>query len=130
MKKDHLNFTLGDDKCSKVAHKCFLYSIDHHQQPPFHTTRPTNKKSPKLYKLDYTNLTMIEFKAKLKRWGRSFGIVVPMEKVQQENLNENTTIEIRITKKENPLKKHFGTHKFSRPIKDILNEGDRESWDE
>ena len=72
---------------------------------------------------------MIEFKAKLKRWGRSFGIVVPMEKVQEENLDENTTIEITITKK-NPLKETFGTFKFKKSTQEMLDESDKEAWDE
>ena len=73
---------------------------------------------------------MIEFRTKLKRWGRSFGIVVPMEKIQKAKLDENMTIDIMITKQESPVKKHFGKVKFKRPIKEILDEGDRESWDE
>lgn len=73
---------------------------------------------------------MIEFKSKLKRWGRSFGIVVPMEKLRRANIDENAVIEITITKQENPFRKHFGKVKFKRPIKEILDEGDRESWDE
>jgi len=45
------------------------------------------------------------------------------------NLDIIMIIEI-ITKEENPLKKHFGTHKFNRPTDEILDEGDKESWDE
>lgn len=73
---------------------------------------------------------MIEFETTLKRWGRSFGLVVPMEKILNEQLRENEKIEVVITKQKNPLKKHFGTFKFKRPIKEILKEGDKESWDE
>lgn len=73
---------------------------------------------------------VIEFEARLKRWGRSFGIVVPMEEIKNEHLKENEKIDVLITKEKNPLKKHFGTHKFTRPIKEILDESDRESWDE
>ncbi len=72
----------------------------------------------------------IQFEAQLKKWGRSFGIVVPMEKIKSSKLKENEKIEVTITKEENPLKKHFGTHKFSRPTKEILSEGDKKSWDE
>lgn len=72
----------------------------------------------------------IEFEAKLKRWGRSFGIVVPMEKIKRARLGENEKLEVIITKEENPVKKHFGTHKFSKPTQQILDESDRDSWDE
>ena len=73
---------------------------------------------------------MIEINTKLKRWGRSFGVIIPMEKVKKENFSENEELRILIAKKKNPLKETFGIVKFKRPIKEILEEGDRESWDE
>jgi len=74
---------------------------------------------------------MIEVETRLRRWGRSFGIVIPMEIVKKENLSENENVKILVTKKKrNPFKETFGTVKFSRSIKEILDEGDRESWDE
>ena len=73
---------------------------------------------------------MIEVEARLRRWGRSFGVVIPMDKFKKEKLSEDDKIKILITKKKNPLKETFGTAKFKRPIKEILDEGDRESWDE
>tara|TARA_Y100000310_G_scaffold167817_1_gene167761 strand:- start:132 stop:353 length:222 start_codon:yes stop_codon:yes gene_type:complete len=73
---------------------------------------------------------MITIESRLRKWGRSFGIVVPMEKIKEENLNENDVVKLLISKKKNPLKDHFGTFKFKRSIKEILEEGDRESWDE
>lgn len=72
---------------------------------------------------------MIEFKSKLKRWGRSFGIVVPMEKIKEENINENEVMEIAITRK-NPLKETFGTFKFKKSTQEMLDESDKEAWDE
>ena len=73
---------------------------------------------------------MIEFETKLKRWGRSFGIVVPMEKVREIDIKDNETVSVIMNRKKNPLRKHFGTFKFKRLIKEILKEGDKESWDE
>ncbi len=72
----------------------------------------------------------IEFEARLRRWGRSFGIVVPMDKIKQAKMREDEKFEVVVHKKDNVLKETFGTVKFSRPIKEILDEGDRESWDE
>jgi ribosome maturation protein Sdo1 len=72
----------------------------------------------------------IEFEARLKKWGRSFGVVVPMDEIRNAKLAENEKLEVIITKEKNPLKKHFGTHKFSRSTDEILKEGDEESWDE
>lgn len=73
---------------------------------------------------------MIEIQAKLKKWGRSFGVVIPMEKIRQESLSDNDTLNIVITKKENPLKETFGRLKFNKSTQEILNESDEESWDE
>ena len=73
---------------------------------------------------------MIEFEAKLKRWGRSFGVVVPMDKIKKADIDENETVEIIISKKQNPLKMHFGKFKFSKSVEKILKEGNEESWDE
>ena len=73
---------------------------------------------------------MIETEAQLKRWGRSFGIIIPMEKVKEADLSENEIIEIIITKKKNPLKETFGKLKFKKSTKELLKEGDEESWDE
>ena len=69
---------------------------------------------------------MIEIKEKMKRWGRSFGVVVPMEKLRNSNIGENETIEIIITKQKNPLKKHFGSFKFKKSIDEMLKEADEE----
>ena len=73
---------------------------------------------------------VLEFEAKLKRWGRSFGIIVPMEGIKNANLNENDKVEVILTKETNPLKKHFGSHKFSKSTREILKESDKEAWDE
>ena len=72
----------------------------------------------------------IAFEARLKKWGRSFGVVVPMEQIKQANLDENEKIEVVVSKKRNPLKETFGTVKLRRSTKEILDESDREAWDE
>lgn len=73
---------------------------------------------------------MIEVESKLRKWGRSFGIVIPMEKIREENLHENEELEILIRKKRNLLKETFGKVKLKRTTQEILNESDRECWDE
>jgi len=73
---------------------------------------------------------MIEVEARLRRWGRSFGVVVPMDKIKEANFREDEMVDLVISKRTNLFKKHFGTFKFKRPINEILKEGDKESWDE
>ncbi len=75
---------------------------------------------------------MIEIESKLKRWGRSFGIIVPMEKIKENAFNENETFNIKIERKENPFLKNFGIlkGKMKKTTKQLLKESDQEGWDE
>jgi len=74
---------------------------------------------------------MIEVETKLKRWGRSFGIIIPMEAVREADLSENEPLEITITKKRNPFRENFGILKRSKKsTKELLKELRAESWDE
>ena len=73
---------------------------------------------------------MIEVEAKVRKWGRSFGVVIPKEKVIEEGIKENETVNLLIGKKKNVLKEVFGTFKFKRTTQEILDESDREDWDD
>lgn len=73
---------------------------------------------------------MIETEATIRRWGRSFGIVIPIEKMREANMKENENITIRITKRKNPLTKAFGTLTFKKSTAQMLKESDEECWDE
>ena len=75
---------------------------------------------------------MIEIETKLKKWGRSFGVIIPMEKVREANLTVEEPLEIVITKKKNPFLKNFGIAKgnMKKPTKKMLEELRAESWDE
>ena len=73
---------------------------------------------------------MLEVEAKVRKWGRSFGVVIPKDKIKEEGIKENETIKLLITKRTNVLKETFGTMKFKRSTQEILDESDREDWDE
>ena len=73
---------------------------------------------------------MIEVEAKVRKWGRSFGVVIPKEKIKEEGIKENETIILLIGRKTNVLKETFGTLKLKRMTQEILDESDREDWDE
>ena len=79
---------------------------------------------------DYINITMIEVESKVRKWGRSFGVVIPKEKIKEEGIKENETIILLIGRKTNVLKETFGTLKLKRMTQEILDESDREDWDE
>ncbi len=66
---------------------------------------------------------------KIKKWGNSLGITLPVNIIRNKKIAENEIIEIEIKKKTEPLKKLFGTlsRKIStQNIKDEIREG----WEE
>ena len=73
---------------------------------------------------------MMEVEAKVRKWGRSFGIVIPKDKIKKEGIRENETVRLLIGKKTNVLRETFGTMKLKRSTQEILDESDREDWDE
>ena len=73
---------------------------------------------------------MIEIEAKLRRWGRSFGIIIPVEAVRDAQLKEDEKLEVRIRKRKNILKEVFGSVKTKRTAEELLKESDKEAWGE
>ena len=57
---------------------------------------------------------MIEIRTKLRNWGNSFGIVVPINKIENADIKEGEEITAMITKEnKTDLRKLFGKHKFN-----------------
>lgn len=73
---------------------------------------------------------MLEVEAKVRKWGRSFGVVIPKDKVKKEGIKENETITLLIAKKTNVLKETFGTMKFKKSTDEMMREIDKELWGE
>jgi antitoxin component of MazEF toxin-antitoxin module len=73
---------------------------------------------------------MIEIESKLREWGRSIGVVIPKEKIKEENLKEGDKVKILILKEKNPIKETFGIAKLKRSTEEMLKESDEECWDE
>ena len=74
---------------------------------------------------------MIEIKTKLQKWGNSFGIVVPLGIAKKEVIKEGDEITALILRKETTNTKDiFGSHKFSKPINQLLKEADKELYNE
>jgi antitoxin component of MazEF toxin-antitoxin module len=71
---------------------------------------------------------MIEIETKLRRWGNSFGAVIPLTKIRGSGIKEGETITITIQKEDNVLREMFGKHKFKKPIEKIMREMDKELW--
>ena len=68
--------------------------------------------------------------AKLKKWGNSFGVILPKALIEKRNLKEEDTITIEIVK-EADISDIFGSLKSKRKLsgqefKDLVREGWRE----
>ncbi len=66
-----------------------------------------------LYKLNITyNLTkvakMAVIKARLRQWGGSLGLIIPVEEAKKEGLMEGQEVVLEL-KKQNPIKIAFGS---------------------
>ncbi len=74
---------------------------------------------------------MIEIKTKLRKWGNSFGIIVPLSKINQEDISEGEEVFVMMNKKKsNVLKETFGTFKFKKPVEQMMKEIDEELYDD
>ncbi len=85
----------------------------------------------KIFKLDYTDIIkMIETESDLRNWGRSIGVVIPKKLIEKENLKPGDTVQLRIVKKQNPLRQVFGSVKMKIDTQKLLDESDKELWDD
>ena len=76
---------------------------------------------------------MIEIKTKLRRWGNSFGIVVPLKAVENKRIQEGDEITALISERENKvnLKKLFNSKvKFKKTTEEMMKEIDKELYNE
>ena len=71
---------------------------------------------------------MIEIRTKLRRWGNSFGIIVPQGVLENAGVKEGEELTVHVEKKNksNVLKETFGTLKFRKSTQEIMDEIDEE----
>ncbi len=70
---------------------------------------------------------MIRSRSKLKRWGNSFGVLIPKEVVEKEGLREGEEVQVSITKTTD-IQHLFGKYPFKNLQKQ--KEKMREGWGE
>jgi|TARA_Y100000310_G_C20656600_1_gene802271 antitoxin component of MazEF toxin-antitoxin module len=73
---------------------------------------------------------MIEVEGKVRKWGRSLGIIIPRDKVKSEGIRENQSIKMIIAKKGNVLRETFGAFKFKKSTEEMLKESDKELYND
>ncbi|HLC15443.1 MAG TPA: hypothetical protein VJL89_04370 [Thermodesulfovibrionia bacterium] len=72
---------------------------------------------------------MIEIRTKLRKWGNSFGVIVP-QKAMDTKMREGEDVTILIKKEKPDLRKLFGAHKFSKPTEKLMKEMDKELYND
>jgi antitoxin component of MazEF toxin-antitoxin module len=65
--------------------------------------------------------------ATIRKWGNSYGILLPAEFVRSRNLSENEVVELDIRKREFRMRDFFGIVKSQRSIQKIKDEL-RDGW--
>lgn len=67
---------------------------------------------------------------KVRKWGRSLGVVIPQDVAKKEKIRENDSVEILIRKKSNAIKETFGSLRFTKSTQKMLDETDEELWND
>ncbi|MBI2672158.1 AbrB/MazE/SpoVT family DNA-binding domain-containing protein [Candidatus Woesearchaeota archaeon] len=70
----------------------------------------------------------IKTKSKIRKWGNSYGVLIPKEKMIKANFHENEIVIVEIKKKKD-LSSIFGICHFKRPVKQIVDDI-KEGYDE
>ena len=73
---------------------------------------------------------MIEIKSKLRKWGNSYGIIVPGRVVENTGVKEGEEVTILFKTNKVDLRKLFGKHKFSKPTDQLMKEMDEELYND
>ena len=76
---------------------------------------------------------MEQIKAKVKKWGNSFGIVLPMNLINSEKIKEGNEVNIFVEfPKKTRVKDVFGIlkGKLKKDTQEALDEIDKELWPE
>ncbi|MFA4819443.1 MAG: AbrB/MazE/SpoVT family DNA-binding domain-containing protein [Candidatus Aenigmatarchaeota archaeon] len=75
---------------------------------------------------------MSELEGRIKKWGNSFGVIIPNEIIRKENLKDGQKVEIILRKPSKiNMNKVFGSLKdWKKPTSRILKVVDKELWND
>jgi len=70
---------------------------------------------------------MIEIKTKIRKWGNSFGVVIPKKEIKKVEVGEGEDVFVFIKKEGNDgLRDTFGKFKFRKSTDKIMEEIDKD----
>ena len=67
-------------------------------------------------------------KAKLRKWGSSYGLIVPMKLVKEKNLQEGEELDFNVNTR-NPIREVFGMLKDWKTDTQTLKDEIKKGWD-
>ena len=70
----------------------------------------------------------MEIESKIRKWGNSYGVMLPKQFLESEHLQEEEIVKVNIVSKKADIGKLQGLWKFKRPIKEIMK-GIKEGYD-
>lgn len=73
---------------------------------------------------------MVMISGKLRKWGNSFGVIIPKNVVKRERLKDGDLVEVLITHEDDTLVRMFGSlrGKFKKSTQEMLDQTDRELY--
>lgn len=74
---------------------------------------------------------MTELTTKIRRWGNSYGIIIPADVLKEKDMKEGEEVDAILLKKKkrNVLQETFGTWKFKKSTEQMMKEMDKELYD-
>ncbi len=64
----------------------------------------------------------MEIESKVRKWGNSYGVMLPKQFLESEHLQEEDIVKVNIISKKADIGKLRGLWKFKRPIKEIMKD--------
>ena len=71
---------------------------------------------------------MLEGKGNIRKWGNSFAIRVPIERLKQEGIKLNDEVVFIINKKATRVRDIFGKLKFKTKTEKLLEQINKDFW--
>ena len=72
---------------------------------------------------------MTQIETKIRKWGNSYGIIVPLYSLDEGRFKENEEIIAILIKKGNVIKETFGKVKFKKSTEQMMKETDEDLYD-
>ena len=74
-------------------------------------------------------MNMMEFDAKVKKWGNSLAVVLPHDEAKSDGLKQDQKLHVIVLQKSNAVRRSFGRLPGLRPAQQLKDELRKELYD-